>query len=200
MNVVIPERWDGLLLCGGRGERTGGCDKGLITVDGEAAAARVASRLRALCHRVFISANRNHERYRRFGATAVFSDLREGFVGPLGGLEAAAKRNLQPYLLLAPCDQPLLQPAVLTALQQALLADPALDAVYALAGDRPQYLCAAMRTRCLNGAGALLDSGEHRVRKFYDGLNSRALPLPADLAGSLRNLNDSADWAALGSD
>jgi len=189
---------DGLLLCGGLGRRAGGRDKGLLRVDGESAVARAATLLRPHCERLFVSANRHLDDYRREVPDArIVPDLRDGFPGPLAALEAAAAVVEAPLLLSLPCDLPLLDRQVPQLLLEALFAEPATQLVHASDGERPQYLCAALRRECLALAAGELDAGRHAVRDWLARLRRRALPLTPELQRGLRNFNDSADWAAL---
>lgn len=98
----------GVVLAGGRAERMGGRDKGLSLLAGEPLIAHVIRRLRPQVGKLLISANRNLEAYRRYGYRVVHDDQHEQFRGPLAGILAAMRVADTPYLLVAPCDSPLL--------------------------------------------------------------------------------------------
>lgn len=80
-------------------------DKGLLSFQGQPLAARVLQRLRPQVGRVLINANRQLEAWAQFGEPLV-SDRREGFAGPLAGLEAALHAAQTPWILTVPCDGP----------------------------------------------------------------------------------------------
>lgn len=81
-----------VILAGGQGKRMGGQDKGWCDDAGKPFIQRTLETIQqsplADQLQIVISANRNLNRYRQFGFP-VISDLREGYCGPLAGLEAA---------------------------------------------------------------------------------------------------------------
>lgn len=114
----------GVLLAGGRAERMGGRDKGLLPLAGEPLIAHGVRRLKPQVAELLISANRHQEMYRRFGCRVVGDDANERFRGPLAGMLAALRVATTPWVLTAPCDSPLLPP------------DYAVRMLVALAGTR----------------------------------------------------------------
>lgn len=100
----------GVILAGGRAERMGGRDKGLLPLAGEPLIAHVVRRLRPQVVELLISANRNLEAYRHYGCRVIRDAEHEQFRGPLAGILAAMRVAATPYLLTAPCDSPLLPP------------------------------------------------------------------------------------------
>ena len=189
---------DGVVLCGGRGRRADGVDKGLLPVAGSRAVDIALAQLRPLCEQLYINANRNINEYAERGDATVFGDLRAGYPGPLAALEAAAQLPLAPLVLLLPVDMPLLAPAIPAALLQHMRrADAATDVVSASDGERIHYLCACVRSHCLRGAATVLDAGEHRVRAWLDNLRHETLEFQGEAAASLRNINSAAAWAEL---
>lgn len=123
----------GLLLAGGRGQRMGGVDKGLLDWHGRPLAAWVLDALRPQVDAVWISANRNTERYATWGHP-VLADTQldpQGFGGPCAGVQTALQRLArQPerwdWLWLAPCDMPRLPPDLAAALHAARGSAPAI--------------------------------------------------------------------------
>ena len=109
----------GVILAGGRAERMGGRDKGLLSLAGEPLIAHAVRRLRPQVAELLISANRNLEVYQRFGCR-VIADGDRGFRGPLAGILAALAVTETPYLLTAPCDSPLLPPDYAKRMRAAL--------------------------------------------------------------------------------
>ncbi len=158
----------GLILAGGAGLRMGGADKGLLPWRNLPMAAHVAGRLRPQVNRLLISCNRNRDYYATLGDATV-TDSRRDFQGPLAGLEAAIPHLASAFLVIAPCDNPLLP---LNLVERLL--DPLLAAVggttaisYAHDGERSQYLCAAIRTGILPSLPIFLDEGHRAVRHWY---------------------------------
>ena len=158
----------GLILAGGAGLRAGGRDKGLIEWQGQPLVKHVVERLRPQVGRLLISCNRNIEIYRTL-ADATVSDRRAGYEGPLAGIEAAIEQVQTEFLIVAPCDNPLLPDNIVQGLLAAFDAPggPLADISYAHDGEREQYLCAALRRRVLDSLPAYLDQGNRAVHHWY---------------------------------
>jgi molybdenum cofactor guanylyltransferase len=148
----------------------GGVDKGLLPWGTSTLAAEVVRRLRPQVGTLLISCNRNVKYYRTLAEVTV-GDTRRNFQGPLSGLEAAIPHIRTEFLIIAPCDAPLLPADLVGRLMNALNQDskPSVDICYAHDGKRGQYLCAAMRSRCLASLPAYLDTGQRAVRDWYAG-------------------------------
>jgi len=170
----------GLILAGGAGLRGGGRDKGLINWQGKPLAAHVAQRLRPQVGRLLVSCNRNNAFYATL-AEATVADNRRDFQGPLVGLEAAIAQVTGEFLVIAPCDTPLLPPDLAARLLAAL--DPVrgvgADISYVNDGERDQYLCAAIRVRVLPSLPVFLDQGHRAVRLWY----AQHRCMPVDFSG-----------------
>lgn len=103
----------GWLLAGGEGRRMQGQDKGLVDFNGRPLARWVLSSLRPQCRTLRISANRNQDRYEAMlgaGPGTVWPDDPDlpAFSGPLAGIITAMRHTETDWLMLAPCDMPLL--------------------------------------------------------------------------------------------
>lgn len=158
----------GLILAGGAGRRVAQSDKGLLRWQGQPLAAHVATRLRPQVNRLIISCNRNRAFYATLAEDTV-TDTRRDYQGPLAGLEAAIPLIDGEFVVVVPCDTPLLP----LDLAQRLLApmaatgDRAVDISYAHDGGRGHYLCAAIRTAILPTVTAYLEEGQRAVRHWY---------------------------------
>ena len=104
-----------LLLAGGRGQRMGGADKGLLDWQGRPLIAWLHELVRPLTDDLLISCNRNAERYAPF-ADRLVSDDEADFQGPLAGIRAGLRITRQANVLILPCDAPLLDRSLLEAL------------------------------------------------------------------------------------
>nr|MBF3180021.1 NTP transferase domain-containing protein [Pseudomonas aeruginosa] len=92
-----------LLLAGGRGQRMGGRDKGLIEWQGLPLIAHLHRLVRPLTDDLIVSCNRNQERYAAYADHLVSDDSRD-FPGPLAGIRAGLAVARHPWLLVLPCD------------------------------------------------------------------------------------------------
>ncbi|MFP5420602.1 MAG: molybdenum cofactor guanylyltransferase MobA [Gammaproteobacteria bacterium] len=104
-----------LLLAGGRGQRMGGADKGLLDWQGRPLIAWLHELVRPLTDDLLISCNRNAERYAPF-ADRLVSDDEADFQGPLAGIRAGLRAARQANVLILPCDAPQLDRQLLEAL------------------------------------------------------------------------------------
>lgn len=97
----------GLVLAGGRSRRWGGVDKAWQRFAGRPMVHRVCERLAAQTGAVWISANRDLERYGALGHRVLIDDWPDGR-GPLAGIATALRRIETPWLLVVPVDSPAL--------------------------------------------------------------------------------------------
>lgn len=107
-----------LLLAGGRGQRMGGQDKGLLPWLGEPLIAHLERKVRALTDDLIISCNRNRELYAPFADQLVMDD-ESGFPGPLAGIRAGLKAARHGHLLVLPCDVPRIDAALLQSMRES---------------------------------------------------------------------------------
>lgn len=193
----------GVLLAGGRAERMGGRDKGLLPLAGEPLIAHGVRRLRPQVAELLISANRHLETYQQFGCRLI-SDGEEGrFRGPLAGMLAALRVAATPYVVTAPCDAPLLPPDYAARMLAALAPRGAVASV-AYGEDCWQPVFALIAVELRADLAAWLAAGEGGVGRWLQ----RHRPVPVefpDWPEWFRNVNTpeelarlEAEWASLG--
>jgi molybdopterin-guanine dinucleotide biosynthesis protein A len=112
-----------LLLAGGRGQRMGGQDKGLIEWHGRPLIEWLHEAVRPLTDELLISCNRNQPRYAMY-ADRLITDEETGFQGPLAGIRAGLAAARNHWMLLLPCDTPLIDLPLLQSLYSAALNTP----------------------------------------------------------------------------
>lgn len=117
-----------LLLAGGRGLRMGGRDKGLIEWQGEPLIEHLYRLTRPLTDDLIISCNRNREQYARF-ADQLVQDDESGYPGPYAGIRAGLAVARHGFLLVVPCDTPLLDLELLQGLRRTAAAHPSKPAM-----------------------------------------------------------------------
>jgi len=105
--MISADQITGLILAGGRAQRMGGIDKGLIPFHNKALIESAITRLKSQVGSILINANRNITKYASYGYP-VIPDETSDFSGPLAGFSAGLKTCNTPYLLTSPCDSPLL--------------------------------------------------------------------------------------------
>ena len=114
----------GLILCGGRGTRMGGVDKGLQHFNGLPLAMNALLRLGPKVGRVMINANRNLAAYESMGVP-VWPDSLGDFQGPLAGWLAGLAHCETPFMVTVPCDTPNFPLDLVSRLAAALVAEGA---------------------------------------------------------------------------
>lgn len=174
-----------LLLAGGRGSRMGGNDKGLIDWRGKPLIAHLHALVRPLSDDLIISCNRNQPRYRGY-ADYLVGDAEPDFPGPLAGIRAALAVARYPYLLILPCDAPLVDLALLQALR-AIAAQDERPCMVRQAGQW-QPLHSILPRRLAPVLESAWEDGERSLRQFLLQHQVEALECAAD-DPRLANLN-----------
>jgi molybdopterin-guanine dinucleotide biosynthesis protein A len=172
----------------------GGRDKGLVAVDGRPLAAWTADALRPQVGRLWISANRNTERYAEL-AERVIADRLPGYQGPLAGIAAALAVAETPWLLTCPCDTPGLPADLGSRLAAALAEDQEADLAIAADTERRHPLHALLPVRLATSLNAYLADGGRSVRGWLAGLRV-AVASFRDGSRAFANLNSVEDLPA----
>lgn len=188
------ERITGGILAGGRATRMGGVDKGLVELGGRAMVEYVLAALRGQTSQVVINANRNVERYRRYGV-AVVGDRAAGFLGPLAGISSMLEVAGTEWLLTAPCDSPQVPVDLGPRLWQALQRDGAQIAV-ADSGEHLEPVFALLPCALRPSLDAYLASGERRIRVWYQQQGMATADF-SDCPEMFANINTLAERDAL---
>lgn len=188
------QRLTGLVLAGGRATRMGGEDKGLLEVAGRPMIDYVIDALRPQVSRILINANRNTERYARFGARVLGDDLK-GFQGPLAGMASGMAAADTEFLLTAPCDSPLVPGDLARRLVDALETSGASIAI-AHDGRRQQPVFALLRTELRSDLREYLASGERKIDRWFHRHRFVEADF-SDQSQAFLNVNTQADRRAL---
>lgn len=101
----------------------GGQDKGLIQWRGEPLIAHVQRLVRPLTDDLIVSCNRNPDRYGLYADRLVHDDQTD-FPGPYAGIRAGLAVARHDYLVVLPCDAPLLDEALIQGLRETAQAHP----------------------------------------------------------------------------
>ena len=175
-----------LLLAGGRGQRMGGQDKGLIEWHGEPLIAHLQRKVRALTDDLIISCNRNRERYETYADQLVVDDESD-FPGPLAGIRAGLKAARHSHLLVLPCDVPRIDEALLQSMRET--ADHNPDKPLMLWHDEHwEPLLCVIPVSLLPAFETAWNSGERSPGRVMRSLGATALEC-ADNDPRLANLN-----------
>lgn len=174
-----------MILAGGRAQRMGEADKGLLLLGGKPLVAWVAECIAPQVDEVLVSANRNLERYCELGYS-VLPDAKPDFPGPLAGLHRALESVGHPLWLSVPCDTPFLPDNLVQRLRAALLAEQAELAVATVEG-RMQPVISLGNTSLLPNLETFLECGGRRVGDWQ--ANLRRVAVSFDDPELFRNIN-----------
>ncbi len=175
-----------VILAGGRGERMGGQDKGLVTLWGQPLLAHVIAAISSQVGEIMISANRNLDRYREFGVAVMADEIGE-YWGPLAGMATALRAVRTQYLLTLPCDAPCL-PADLVDQMRAQLESSDAELCVAHDGKRLQNTIALLPRILTDSIEAFLENGQRKVETWLRQHNMDEVVF-SESAGAFVNVN-----------
>lgn len=184
----------GLILAGGQAQRMGGVDKGLLQLCERPLIEWVLDALQPQVASLIINANRSHADYRHYGHAIVADEL-DGYCGPLAGIAAGLGACTTDYLVVTPCDSPLLPMDLVQRLQEHLRRDTA-DIAVAHSGDRLQPVFALLHARLISSLQAFLDTGGRKIDQWYAQHKITIVGF-SDAPDMFLNINTPEDLAAL---
>jgi len=176
----------GAILAGGRGQRVGGVDKGLLKFDGRPLIEHAIAAIVSQVSTIMISANRNQEQYERLGYP-VIADGEADFPGPLAGISGVLEKNTLPYVLIVPCDMPFLPLHLVERLSVAMNYQRAMAAV-ACDAERLQPLCLLLHRDIREDLLCYRRSGGRKVRDWLKGLRYCEVDF-SDCSEAFANIN-----------
>jgi len=196
MSGADSEAISAVILCGGAGQRVGGADKPLLPLGDRPLIEWVLQRIQPQVDHVLISANRNIDRYARYGE--VVRDQEPNPAGPLAGIRAALSACSTPWLLACAGDAPFLpHDLVQRFLERLRQTDPSHTRVGAAAWIDGQLepLPALVHRSTAADLDAYLGAGRRSVHGWLAGLALARVDL-APHASALASLNTPDDFAA----
>jgi molybdenum cofactor guanylyltransferase len=194
MDTVLNHQMTGLILAGGKSSRMGGSDKAFAPLNGRAVVAYVLETLQAQVSEVMFSANRNFRKYAQLGCKVV-PDKLDSHAGPLAGMASGLALATTPYLLVVPCDAPLVCKNLGARLFDALISAGTTAAV-AHDGARLQPVFALLSTSLGGTVDRYLNEGGRKVDAFYSAISATTVDF-SDVAESFFNVNTPDDLAAI---
>ena len=188
--MIAAEHNTGLILAGGRAQRMGGIDKGLIPFLGQPLIASAITRLQNQVGTILINANRNITKYATYGYPVILDETPD-FSGPLAGFSVGLKTCKTPYLLTSPCDSPLL-PLDLGVLLAAEMERGDFQLVYASSKEADgtvwaQPVFCLMRVDLIDSLNLFLESGNLKIDRWFKELHSSTVIF--ENANAFANIN-----------
>jgi molybdopterin-guanine dinucleotide biosynthesis protein A len=173
--MIAADHITGLILAGGRAQRMGGIDKGLILFLGKPLIESAISRLQAQVGPILINAHRNISTYAAYGYPVVLDETPD-FSGPLAGFSAGLKACKTPYMLTSPCDSPLL-PLDLASQLASEMESGDFELVYASSQEADgkvwaQPVFCLMRIDVLQSLERFLQKGDFKIDRWFKELRS----------------------------
>ena len=189
MNNILQSEISSVILAGGQGLRMDGVDKGLIEFRGLPLIAHVASVIESKVDKIYISANRSFDSYASYGE--VISDDLLGFQGPLAGISKALKVCSTKYLLVLPCDSPLVDSKLIDDLISRMKQKDA-DICVAHDGSIMHATFALMKSNLGKSLEHFLNDGGRKMALWYRQQNLERIDV-SDRLVVLTNLNKPED-------
>ena len=190
MKNISKNEITAVILAGGQASRMNGEDKGLIIFRELPLIAHVVNITKPKVAEILISANRNLEEYANFGR--VIRDDLEGFQGPLAGISKALKVCSTPYLLVFPCDSPLIDATLIDSLIEKMEATKA-DICVAHDGSIMHATFALMQTKLEKNLEEFLEEGGRKMAHWYRQQSLERIDVSSHLE-VLTNINRPEDF------
>jgi molybdopterin-guanine dinucleotide biosynthesis protein A len=143
-----------------------GKDKGSLPIGGETMLDRIVRLVRSIAGEVIVVGRRDQKV--PAGVTVIYDPVED--LGPLAGIAAGLAASRSELNIVVACDMPLINPRVLQRLV-SMIDDH--DACVAIADGQASALCGVYRSRVARDAQTLLDSGERRVMRLLDRLQTK---------------------------
>ena len=196
--MISSAQITGLILAGGRAQRMGGIDKGLIPFHQKPLIESTITRLKSQVSTILINANRNITKYAAYGYPVIMDETPD-FSGPLAGFSAGLKACKTPYLLTAPCDSPLLPEDLGTRLATELEQGD-YQLVYASSKETDgkvwaQPVFCLMRANLQDSLDAFLKKGDLKIDRWFKELKSSTVIF--DDANAFANVNTPEELKSL---
>jgi molybdopterin-guanine dinucleotide biosynthesis protein A len=196
--MITSEDITGLILAGGRAQRMGGIDKGLIPFHGKPLIESAIKRLKPQVSTILINANRSITKYSHYGYP-VLMDETPDFSGPLAGFSVGLKHCKTLYLLTSPCDSPLL-PTDLAQKMAVELESNNLELVFASLKEDDgkvwsQPVFCLMKSDLQDSLNAFLSKGDLKIDRWFKVLRSGTVVF--ENAQAFANVNTPEELAAL---
>lgn len=175
-----------LLLAGGRGQRMGGQDKGLLEWQGQPLIAHLQRKTRGLSDDLIISCNRNQEKYAPFADQLVQDDI-DDFPGPLAGIRAGLAVARHAFVLVLPCDVPQIDAGLLDSMRETASRHPEKPLMLRR-GEHWEPLLCVIPTALAGAFESAWEDGERSPGRLMRRLGAVALQCPEN-DQRLANLN-----------
>ena len=186
MSEASSQQITGIILSGGRGSRMGGVDKGFAELDGQPFIELAIKRLKPQVDNLIISANREIERYSKFGYP-VIRDTQGDYAGPLSGIASALFHARTGLAMIVPCDMPYL-PSDLVERMRIKLEHGNAEVCLADDGTNLHPVICLIKTELLEQLVSDIEAGERKTGLWMKQRNYVTEDF-SDCSADFRNIN-----------
>ncbi len=158
-----------ILLAGGKGQRLGGKDKGLVTFKTKPLIEYAIDVALAQAPNIIISANRNLTLYQTY-RYPIYADQIDTFEGPLSGIHTCLQYVRTPYAFILACDIPQCPHDIINLLMNCMLENNA-DSCMIHDGKRAQPLISLIKTALKNDLETFLVDGQRKTLSWFLSTN-----------------------------
>lgn len=152
-----------------------GCDKGLVELQGMPMISHVIERLQSQVDLIRINANRNQATYAALRVDdggnprpyPVISDSLSGFQGPLAGIAQGLQDCPTDWMLVVPCDTPLLPLDLVARMVQQLQQQTGAEIAVAHDGQRLQPVVSLIKRQLHASLIDYLAGGDRKIDRWY---------------------------------
>lgn len=183
-----------VIIAGGQSKRMYGQDKGLIRLNKKPLIQIVINVLADKLSTVLINANRNQKHYKKFTKNPIISDANNDFNGPLAGVLAAMHVAKTPYLLVLPCDNPLIRWEMIDNLKAAFTDNTQISIAHD--GKRLQPAFALLKVDLLLSLSQYIQQGDRKIDLWYQQHKTKIVDF-SDYSYFFANLNTPINYALL---
>lgn len=171
-----------IILAGGEGKRFNSEDKGFIKFQNKPFIEHVIERIKPQIDDIVISANRNIDKYRNY-SSKVIEDKSDDFQGPLAGIAACIPECNHDWIVVIPCDIPLLPDDLVAKLKSV----DNNKLIVAKAHEQRQ-LVFLMHASLKENLDKFLQQGHHKAMSWLELQNPDVIMFE-DEAGAFININ-----------
>lgn len=168
--IIANTQITAVILAGGRAKRMAEQDKGLILLNKKPLIKYIIETFSNKVATILINANRNQDLYQKFVENPIISDSTSDFQGPLAGFAAAMQVAKTPYLLVLPCDCPIVSVELLAKLKAKLTNN--VNITIAHDGERLQPTFALLKVDLLPNLRKYLAGGGRKIDLWFQQQNS----------------------------
>ena len=153
------------ILAGGKATRMNNQDKGLVMFNGKYMIENIINAIEPYVKHITINANRNISKYKKLGYPVV-QDFYEGYAGPLSGIYSILNVTNSKYLMILPCDSPLIEWKLIQEMYSEIKLS-GVEVVVAHNTNRAQPVFMIIDTAVKDSIKEYIESGNRKIDFWY---------------------------------